>query len=279
MKPQAVDTSRAFDQIAEDYDITYGPEGNAVMTWMRAENLGFLRQTFPPGSRLLEIGCGTGEEAVTLAREGRKIIATDISPRMARVTREKARRAGVASSVHALALPASGVGALEPTQPLDGGYASFGALNCEPRLDAVGRALTHLVRPGGCFVTSVMARTALFEMLWYLVHGRPRRAMRRVSGRWILAPVAGEGGREVTVPTRYLSARQVVRAFGAAWALEEIWALPLLFPPPYADALFRRHRSLFDRLEGWERRLRARWPWRHFGDHLVVVFRRRDRAL
>jgi hypothetical protein len=54
-----------------------------------------------------------------------------------------------------------------------------------------------------------------------------------------------------------------------------VLALPLLLPPPYADTLFRRRRAFFARCEPWERRLRARWPWRHLGDHVVVVLRRR----
>ncbi len=276
MKPKALETSRAFDRVAGDYDVTYGAGGNAAMQWMRAENLAFLARTFPPGSRLVEIGCGTGEEAVALAGGGRTVVATDISPRMAAATRRKAVAAGVSDRVRAVALPAGGVGTLCLPHELDGAYASFGALNCEYDLSAVGRGLAALVGPGGRFVTSVMGRTCLFEMLWYLLRGQPRRAVRRVTGRWVMAPVAGEGGREVTVPTRYLSARQVARAMAPDWRIETMWALPLLMPPPYAASLLDRYPGLFARLERWDRRLRRRWPWRAWGDHLVIVFRRRD---
>jgi SAM-dependent methyltransferase len=275
MRSDSLQTSRAFDQVAEDYDVTYGSGGNAAMIWMRAENLAFLKRTFPPESHLVELGCGTGEEAVALAREGRCVIATDISPRMAAVTRRKAIEAGLGSRVQPLALPASNVGALKLQQDLDGAYASFGALNCEPDLRAVGRGLARLVKPGGLFVTSVMGRACLFEMLWYILRARPRRAFRRISGAWGMAPVAGEKGREVTVPTRYLSARQMAYAMGPAWKVEAVWALPLLMPPPYAASLLDRYPRIFDKLEAWDRRLRRRGPWRHFGDHLVLVFRRR----
>lgn len=273
-KPNALDTSRAFDRVAGDYDVTYGADGNAAMVWMRVENLAYLARAFPPGSRLVEIGCGTGEEAVALAGGGRAVIATDISARMAAVTRHKAVAADLGDRVHAVALPAGQVGALRPPGPLDGAYASFGALNCEPDLAAVGRGLARLVKRGGLFVTSVMGRTSLFELLWYGLRGRPRRALRRVSGRWVPAPVAGEGGREVTVPTRYLSARQMTRALAPAWQLETVWALPLLMPPPYAASLLNRYPSLSARLARWDRQLRHRWPWRYLGDHLVMVFSR-----
>jgi SAM-dependent methyltransferase len=274
MRPNALDTSRAFDRVAGDYDVTYGTGGNAAMTWMRAENLAFLARTFPPGSHLVEIGCGTGEEAVALAGGGRRVVATDISPRMAAVTRRKALAADLGDRVHALALPAGEVGALRPARALDGAYASFGALNCESDLAQVGRGLAGLIKPDGLFVTSIMGRTCLFEMLWYLLRGRPRRAVRRMTRGWVMAPVAGEEGREVTVPTRYLSAGQMARAIAPDWRVESVWALPLLMPPPYAASLLDRYPSLFARLESWDRRLRRRWPWRYGGDHLVMVFRK-----
>ena len=278
MKPNPLETSRAFDQIAEDYDVTYGLHGNPAMIWMRSENLSFLASTFPLGSRLVEIGCGTGEEAVALAGGGRMVIATDISARMAAVTRRKAVEAGLDNRVHTLALPASQVGSLRPVRDLDGAYASFGSLNCEPDLPKVGRGLATLVKPGGILVTSVMGRTCFFEMFWYSLRGRFRRALRRMTAGWVMAPVAGEAGREVTVPTRYLSVRQMVRAMAPAWRVETVWALPLLMPPPYAASLLVRYPSIFARLEEWDRRLRHRWPGRYLGDHLVVVFCRRGLA-
>jgi SAM-dependent methyltransferase len=266
-------TAAAFDLIAGDYDAAYGAEGNAVMTWMRRENVALLRSTFPTGSRLLELGCGTGEEAVALALAGHRVLATDVSPQMAALTRRKALDYGVGHLVQAAALPAGLVGALHPTIPFDGAYASFGGLNCEPNLPAVGAALTRLIRPGGVFVTSVMGPACLFEMAWYLLHLQPRRAFRRRRGDWQSAPVAGQEGREVTVPTRYLAVKDMIAAF-PDFALERALALPLLLPPPYADTLYRRHPLLFDTLTRYDRRLRGKRPWLHLGDHLVLVLRR-----
>jgi len=275
MRPDYQATSHAFDAVAPEYDASYGPTGNAVMVWLRQENLTLLEETFPPGSRLLEIGCGTGEEALHLASVGRTILATDISPKMASQTLAKAAAAGLADSVSALALPAGQISALHPRVPFDGAYASFGALNCEPDLKRFATGLTRLLRPGGCFVCSVMARWCPFEIVWYLLHGRPRTAMRRLRHGWQIAPVAGGDHVRVNVPVRYLSASDIAHAFTPDFDLRRVFSLPLLLPPPYLDDLFRRHRALFAQLESWERRLRDRWPWRNTGDHLALVLRKR----
>ncbi len=274
MKPDYLDTARAFDAVASHYDAVYGPQGNAVMTWMRQESLALLKATFPRGSHLLEIGCGTGEEALALARSGRRVLATDISPRMASLTLAKARAADLGHRVAALAVPAAGIEALHPPTSFDGAYASFGALNCEPHLERLGTALARLIKPGGAFVCSVMGRCCPFEMAWFLLHGRPRLAFRRLHRGWQAAPVAGTEDVEVSVATRYLSVRDVKQAFYPAFTVERTLSLPLLLPPPYLDATFRSYRALFRTLDRLEQQLRQRWPWRLWGDHVVLVLRR-----
>jgi SAM-dependent methyltransferase len=268
-------TAQAFDQVAPGYDAAYAPEGNAVMGWLRQESLTLLREVFPPGSRLVEVGCGTGEEAVRLAAEGRTVLATDISPAMAARTLAKARMAGLSGRVQALALPAGRLSALRPSVPFDGAYASFGSLNCEPDLVGVARGLAHLLRPGTAFVCSVMGRWCPFEMAWFLAHGRPSLAFRRLRGGWQSARVTGDGGAQVDVSVRYLSAADISRIFVPGFSVERTLALALLLPPPYLDHLYRQWRPLFRRLEPWDRRLRGRWPWQFLGDHVALVLRKR----
>jgi len=64
---------------------------------------------------------------------------------------------------------------------LTGAYSSFGALNCEPDLGRVAGALAALMPPDAPLVLSVMNRWCLWELAWYLAHGQPRRAMRRLD--------------------------------------------------------------------------------------------------
>ena len=276
MKPDYGDTARAFDAVAAHYDTVYGREGNMVMTWMRHENLRLLQEIFPAGSYLLEIGCGTGEEAVALAGAGRRVLATDISPRMAALTRAKAHTAGLGDRVAALAARAAQVDLLQPRRLFDGAYASFGALNCESDLDRLGHGLSRLIVAGGAFVCSVIARCCPFEVAWFLLHGQPRTAVRRLRPGWQAAPVAGSGTLEVSVATRYLTVRTLRQALAPAFTVERTVSLPLLLPPPYLDAVFRKHRRLFRRLEPLERCLRQRWPWRLGGDHVVLVLRKQS---
>jgi ubiquinone/menaquinone biosynthesis C-methylase UbiE len=266
------DLANAFDLIAPGYDAVYGPAANHVMSHLREENLALLMTTFSPDSLLLEIGCGTGEEAIALARKGYSVLATDIAPAMVAITQKKAATAGLSSLITTMAKPAAQLRGAAAAATFDGAFASFGSLNCEPDLPALATSLSELLKPEARFVCSVMARWCPFEIFWYLLHGRPSRAFRRLKRGWQEAKVSGLGASRVSVPVRYLSAANLLTALSPHFILIEIQSLGLLLPPPYMERVYRASESLWMFMRPLERRLRWRWPWRHMGDHLVLVF-------
>src|SRR5690349_5932366 len=93
-------TRDAFDSVAADYDGDRG--NNAAIQDMRGEMWRWLDATFAPGSRLLDLGCGTGLDAARLAQRGHRVTATDWSPAMVRRTSDRAHREGLADRVLAI---------------------------------------------------------------------------------------------------------------------------------------------------------------------------------
>ncbi len=53
-----------------------------------------------PAGRALDLGCGTGTNAVTLARHGWKVTGVDFAPRAVRTARRKAAKAGLDIEFH-----------------------------------------------------------------------------------------------------------------------------------------------------------------------------------
>ncbi|MFF9671700.1 class I SAM-dependent methyltransferase [Streptomyces eurythermus] len=75
--------SRTFDEIAELYDRArpgYPPRLYDDLAELASAG---------PGSRVLEVGCGTGQATVPLAARGCRITAVDAGPRMADVARRR----------------------------------------------------------------------------------------------------------------------------------------------------------------------------------------------
>jgi ubiquinone/menaquinone biosynthesis C-methylase UbiE len=266
---------KSFDELAPSYDDHC--DSNLMMKWMRQESLSVLLETFPPSSRLLEIGCGTGEEAWALSQRGFRIVATDISPAMVEMSKSK-HPGSTETEIEFLELAAGDLGELVSRfgeGGFDGAYSSFGSLNCEPNLDPIVASLAALVRPGGHLVCSIMSQFCLWETIWYLLNLRPRMAARRWSGSWVPVALTTPDGSH-TVPVRYYRPGSFARLLKPYFTKEKVIGLPVLLPPPYASALSERFPRTFVRLEKLERRVREAYPLHGWGDHFLTVMRRTE---
>ncbi len=137
------------------------------------EDLPFYRRLAEPvPQRILELACGTGRVALTLAADGHRVTGIDISDQMLAVAREEAARSGIPEDqlalhncdMRALALdttfdvvllPLNGVGHLHTDEDLHRLFTSVGQ-----HLAGQGVFALHLFRfgsglaPAGDFLTS-----------------------------------------------------------------------------------------------------------------------------
>ncbi|MHB8817172.1 MAG: class I SAM-dependent methyltransferase, partial [Steroidobacteraceae bacterium] len=242
------DTREAFDSVAADYD---GPRGNnSLVQDMRKEMWRWLDASFPRASHLLEIGCGTGLDAVRMAQRGHRIVATDWSPLMAQRTRARAAEALVGDAVQTLALGAHEFDRLTGEALYDGAYSNLGALNCLPDLRGLARECARLIKPGGRVVFSVIGRWCPWEIGYY---ARRRDWLRlRVRFARRMVPVRMNGH---TVWTRYWTPRALYRCFAPEFALTHYRGVCVLAPPPYLAWIKDRHPRWYDSLWRWDRRI------------------------
>lgn len=261
-----LDTRAAFDSVAADYD---GPRGNnALIQRMRATTWRVFERRFARNARLIDLGCGTGIDAVHLARTGRTVIATDWSPRMIERTARRAAEAGVADRVLARAVGAQQLELLDGVH--DGAYSNFGPLNCVPDLAQLSSQCRRLLRPGGLLIFTVIGRICPWEYLYYRWR-RPERARVRAA----VGPVAVGMNRHI-IWTSYYRPREFYAPFAQDFDLVEYRALSLFLPPPYLVHWHERHPRLLDWLGGLDD-MTGGWPGlRNAGDHFLIVMRRKS---
>jgi SAM-dependent methyltransferase len=256
----------AFDDVAADYDRREAD--NPIMQLMRARSLAMLESTFAHDATLLDVGCGTGTEAIWLAQRGRKLFAVDSSTRMLEVLARRAAEADARVSTRPLR-----AGDLQRLvnelgeASFDGAYSSFGALNTEPSLEAPVEALGRLVRPGGRIVLGVMNRWSVAEMAFLIAGGRAKQAFRRT-----LPSVKVVVGSHIAY-VRYPSWRQLSRALRPRFRVITVQALPLLLTP-YAWPALSAHPRVFKTVSRLDHVLAPRRPFAWLGDHLLVVAER-----
>jgi ubiquinone/menaquinone biosynthesis C-methylase UbiE len=255
-----------FDAVAEDYD--QREANNPIMQLMRTRSLEILHGTFPEGSTLLDVGCGTGTEAIWLGQRARTVFAVDSSSRMLEVLSRRASAAGVRVSTRLLRAGDLMTLADElGDASFDGAYSSFGALNTEAALEPPLAALARLVRPGGRVVLGVMNRWCMAEIALLAARGHAGQALRRTRSSALVG--AGPNSIEVSYP----SWRRLRRALSQRFRVVSLEALPLLLLP-YAWPAFSAHPRLFNTVSRLDRSLAARRPFASLGDHLIVVAER-----
>jgi len=117
-----------------------------------------VADTVEPGSRVLDIGCGTATAGLLAARAGARVTGFDVSPAMLAVAREKITAASLTDAIDLIEMGVSGMDRFD-----DGSFdvvistLAFSELSD----DEQGYALHHafrILRPGGLLAIADEAR-------------------------------------------------------------------------------------------------------------------------
>jgi 2-polyprenyl-3-methyl-5-hydroxy-6-metoxy-1,4-benzoquinol methylase len=268
MSDRLRETRQAFDSVAADYDGQRG--NNELIQDMRSEMWRWLDVTFAAHSRLIDIGCGTGLDAIRMAQLGHRITAIDWSPQMVHRTAERASQAGVTESVETLAIGAQELSRLEGSALYDGAYSNLGPLNCVPGLDEVSRQCGRLLKPGAALVFTVIGRVCPWEMVHYMLKGRWARARIRYAPDFVAV-----GMNKRTIWTHYYQPREFYRYFQREFELQEYRGLCTFAPPPYLTWMRDKHPRWHERLWRLDRRMSGLPLLRDVGDHFLMIMKRR----
>jgi SAM-dependent methyltransferase len=264
-----------FDALADTYDqtFTFSRIGRAQRQAVTRE----MDRVFRPGQRVLEINCGTGVDAIHLAANGVAVLACDVAPRMIEVARQRADKARLKgclrASIEFCVLAAERVGMLRDASSItqfDGVLSNFAGLNCVEQLSPLARDLALLLKPGARAVLCLFGRLCAWEVLWYLGHGNPKKAFRRL--RPGSRPVHLADG--ATVPVRYVSVRELCHRFSPHFRLESWKGVGVAVPPSYMESWARRLPRVLD-LAAYADQWLGHCPLiRAMADHVLLTFER-----
>lgn len=249
MKPEMryAELRAVFDRLAADYDETLAGAGTLLHT-LRRQNQERLEQLFPPGAWVLELGCGTGEEALHLAERGCQVWGIDLSPGMIARAQEKARARKLEGRVRFRVLEAGAVAQLHdeiPPERLTGAWSGLGVINQEPQLDALREGLASLLKPSGRFFVQGLNNRSYFERLYGLKHlDLSLSRSREQEGQGVVGFM--EQAERLSTP--YLAPQQLADRFKPFFSVDKAIALNPLLPSLRLRSTYPRHLKLFERL-------------------------------
>jgi ubiquinone/menaquinone biosynthesis C-methylase UbiE len=256
----------AFDRMAADYDsiFTFSSVGRSQrnVVWEQA------LATFVPGSHILELNCGTGEDALFLAKAGMRVTACDASSEMIAQARNKTASHELGAQIDLYTLPTEQLASLPPGQRFDGLFSNFSGLNCVQDLRSVARQITDRLEPGASVLLCLSTRYCLWEIAYFMLRNNPRKALRRCRG--LTQARVGD----LEFPVYYPTISELFGAFRPGFRMVSMMGIGITVPPSYLESWAQSHPRLLGLLEKLDAIVR-RWPLaRTLGDHMLVHLER-----
>jgi SAM-dependent methyltransferase len=253
----------AFDGLAREYDAQF--TATALGTLLRRTTWRNFERFFAQRESLLDIGCGTGEDAIHLASLGHRVLATDASLPMIRMASRKAEQAGCAQRIRFLWLPMERLGAELAGERFDGVYSNFGAINCASSVETLARDLANLLPAGAPLAWVLMGRYVPWEWAWYLTRGDTHTAFRRLRR-------GGVTWRGLAV--QYPTPAHLARALQPYFTANHAAPLGVALPGSYAAAYLQRAPRLLAALAGIDAALQRLPLLSACADHYIFEARR-----
>ena len=256
-----------FDVAATQYDhvFTFSKIGIA----QRHLVFKYLAPTINTSKKLaiLELNCGTGEDAIQLANLGHHVIATDISENMLRVAKNKTYPKNLTFKVQDINL------ITEHTfnNTFDLIFSNFGGLNClsKSQLDLFFKQSVNLLKPNGKLILVIMPKNCLWELIYFSLKGNFKKAKRRNTSKSVVANLG-----DSQVSTWYYNPGQIVSLSKKLYIEELIKPIGLFIPPSYLETSLLTKKPMFNILIKFEQLFNASLLSK-YADHFLIQLTKR----
>lgn len=143
-----------YQDLAAHYHLLFADWYAAVRRQGRILDRLIARLAGPGPKRVLDAACGIGTQAIGLALQGHRVVASDLSPAAVDRAAAEARRLGAVLSLRTADMRALSMvgGRYEIVTALDNALAHF---LCQPDLEAACAGLASALEPGGLLLASI----------------------------------------------------------------------------------------------------------------------------
>ena len=243
----------AFDHIAQSYDqsFTYTAVGMA----QRKLVCNYFEKIISnqSGLNILELNCGTGEDAVWLAQKGHNVMATDISGLMLNQVEIKAIQHNLTDKLKFQVVDIQLIDKIFIEEKFDLVFSNFGGFNCLSQEDLClffQSTLPKLLKANGKFIGVIMPKFCCWESVYFLVKLEFSKVFRRFSKK----PLEASLGSGVSIKTWYFSPKNVQESLPKNLTITHKQPIGFFIPPSYLNSIFEKRKlvlKFLEKLENW----------------------------
>lgn len=252
----------SFDKAAINYDDTF--THTAVGKMQRALVYAELSKHLTSVQNILEINCGTGEDAIWFAKQNFKITATDISPKMIEIAKSKANLNFKTADINTITTTFQG-------ENFDLLFSNFGGLNClsKSELEKFFANIDSILDEKGQLVLVIMPKNTLWERFYFLAKAQFKNISRRKKES-VIAHVDGEN-----VTTYYYNPKDIVNLAKANFETVAVKPIGFFVPPSYLDEFFKNKKGFLRFLNRLEQGIKNASSLSKYADHYIIVLQKR----
>ncbi len=259
--------SASFDIAAQQYDAQF--TNTAIGRLQRDRVWAYLNKTLPENTtlKILELNCGTGEDAIFLARKGHDVMASDVSAQMLQIANFKTEKEQL--NIQFQKIDLTQIQQINFSEPFDFIFSNFGGLNClnENELLGLSGHLTKVLKPEGKFIAVIMPKFCFIESLYFLSKLQFKKAWRRLNNEFVNVNVDG-----VQVKTFYYQPSTFYKIFKSNFSLNKKEKVG--FIPSYLENVIQKSNFIKQLLFGMDHAL-ATFNLVSCTDHYLMELQRK----
>ncbi|MDX2173018.1 MAG: class I SAM-dependent methyltransferase [Bacteroidota bacterium] len=257
---------KAFNNYAEQYDGHF--TNSLIGKAQRKQVYSYLNiLNYFANKSILEINCGTGEDAKVFSSYNANVTATDISKQMIACAKQKNEN----SSIHFIECAIQDIEKKFNSNTFDVVFSNFGGLNClnEKELIQFFKAVTHLTLPKSDLVFVIMGTNCFVEKLYFFLKFNRAKVLRRKQKLGVETNINGE-----IFTTFYYSPKELKNIFKSGFEIVNTKPIGLFVPPSYIEPFVRKHPNflkLFVKLDSFFTRFSF---LSNISDHYLIHLKR-----
>ncbi len=216
---------------------------------------------------VLEINCGTGADALWLAKKAATVLATDISQGMIDVAKNKT----YTNAVDFRQLPAQNISALAPNR-YNIIFSNFGGLNClnNEELQKFKNGCEQVQKSSDQLAFVIMGTNCKWETFFFRYKNDRIKASRRRNKDGVEAIINGN-----PFKTYYYSPDDMKLLFKENYNYISAKPVGLFVPPSYLESYFIKRKGLFGFLKLLDKLFGNFAFLSNYADHYLIVFKKK----